>query len=101
MGPINKTIENDLIKLKYFSEHEKLVGYVYYLWFYGLRTKYPLEYLLYSQDNGKQAYYKNEAIILVSKRINSRVNAILKGKLTESRLMLLNGMLMEIEETSN
>lgn len=101
MGPINKTIENDLIKLKHFSEQEKLVGYVNYLWFYGLRTKYPLEYLLYSQDNSKQAYFKNEAIELVTKRINSRVNAILKGKLTESRLMLLTGMLREIEETSN
>lgn len=101
MGPINKTIENDLIKLKHFSEQEKLVGYVNHLWFYGLRTKYPLEYLLYSHDNSKQAYYKNEAIELVTKRINSRVNAILKGKLTESRLMLLKGMLREIEETSN
>jgi hypothetical protein len=101
MGPINKTIENDLIKLKHFSEQEKIVGYVNHLWFYGLRTKYPLEYLLYSQCNSKQTYFKNEAIELVSKRINSKVTAILKGKLTENRLIVLKGMLREIEEISN
>ena len=77
MGPINRTIENDLIKLKHFSEQEKLVGYVNHLWFYGLRTKYPLKYLFYSQDNSKQTYFKNEAIELVCKRINSKVNDIL------------------------
>ena len=101
MGPINKTIENDLIKLRHFSEQEKIFGYVNNLWFYGLRTKYPLEYLFYSQDNSKQTYFKNEAIELVSKRINSTVTAILKGKLTENRLIVLNGMLREIEQISN
>lgn len=101
MGPINKTIENDLIKLRHFSEQGKIFGYVNHLWFYGLRTKYPLEYLFFSQDNSKQTYFKNEAIELVSKRINSRVTAILKGKLTENRLIVLKGMLMEIEEINN
>jgi hypothetical protein len=101
MVPINKTIENDLIKLRHFSEQEKIVGYVTHLWFYGLRTKYPLEYLLYSQYNSKQTYFKKEVIELVSKRINSRVNTILKGKLTENRLIQLKGMLREIEEISN
>jgi len=101
MGPINKTIENDLIKLKHFSEQEKIVGYVNHLWFYGLRTKYPLEYLFYSQYNSKQTYFKNEVLELVSERINSRVTPILKGKLTENRLIVLKCMLREIEEISN
>jgi len=101
MGPINKTIENDLIKLKHFSEQEKIVGYVNHLWFYGLRTKYPLEYLLFSQDNSKQTYFKNEVIECITKRINSRITPILKGKLTENRLIVLNGMLREIEQIRN
>jgi len=101
MGPINKTIENDLIKLRHFSEQEKIVGYVNHLWFYGLRTKYPLEYLFYSQYNSKQTYFKKEVIECITKRINSRLTPILKGKLTENRLIVLNGMLREIEEINN
>jgi len=101
MGPINKKIENDLIKLRHFCEQEKIVGYVNHLWFYGLRTKYPLEYLFYSQYNSKQTYFKNEAIECITKRINSRITPILKGKLTENRLIVFNGMLKEIDEISN
>lgn len=101
MGPINKTIENDLIKLKHFSEQEKLFGYVNHLWFYGLRTKYPLEYLLYSQDNSKQTYFKNQVSELIRKRIDLRVNSILKGKLTEDKVFVLNGIIKYIEGINN
>lgn len=101
MGPINKTIENDLIKLKHFSEQEKLFGYVNHLWFYGLRTKYPLEYLLYSQDNSKQTYFKNQVSELIRKRIDLRVNSILKGKLTEDKVIVLNGIIKYIEGINN
>lgn len=101
MGPINKTIENDLIKLKHFSEQEKLFGYVNHLWFYGLRTKYPLEYLLYSQDNSKQTYFKNQVSELLRKRIDLRVNSILKGKLTEDKVFVLNGIIKYIEGINN
>lgn len=101
MGPINKTIKNDLIKLKHFSEQEKLFGYVNHLWFYGLRTKYPLEYLLYSQDNSKQTYFKNQVSELIRKRIDLRVNSILKGKLTEDKVIVLNGIIKYIEGINN
>lgn len=101
MGPINKTIENDLIKLKHFSEQEKLFGYVNHLWFYGLRTKYPLEYLLYSQDNSKQTYFKNQVSELLRKRIDLRVNSILKGKLTEDKVIVLYGIIKYIEGINN
>jgi len=60
MGPINKTIENDLIKLKHFSEQKKLVGYISHLWFYGLRTKYPFEYLIFSQGNLYQTNFRKQ-----------------------------------------
>jgi hypothetical protein len=76
MGPINRTIENDLIQLKKFSEQQKIVGFINHQWFYGLRTKYPLEYLLFSEDNSSQTYFKKEVIECINKRINSLVNTI-------------------------
>lgn len=100
MGPINKTIENDLIKLKHFSEQEKLVGYVNHLWFYGLRTKYPLEYLFYSQDNSKQTYFKNEAKESIIRSLNRELTHILNKRLTQEIHDELKNILVKARDLS-
>ena len=41
--------EIDLNNLKGFSSQEKVHGFVSNLWFAGLRSRYPIEYLYYSQ----------------------------------------------------
>lgn len=101
MGPINKTIENDLIKLKHFSEQEKLFGYVNHLWFYGLRTKYPLEYLLYSQVNIKQTYFKNETKEFVIRSLTRELTLILNKPLAQEVVDELKDMLVKAKELSN
>ena len=52
--------EEDLMNLKGFSSRPKVHGFVGNLWFHSLRNRYPMEYLLFSQDNNNQDYYKNQ-----------------------------------------
>ena len=59
MAPINKTIEDDLRVLKNFCKYEKLFGTYTMLYFYGLLGRYPLEYLLYSQDTPFHKPYRD------------------------------------------
>lgn len=63
MAPINNTIENDLVKLKSFCQYDKLWGTYTMLYFYGLISRYPLEYLLYSRDTSFHKHYREEARI--------------------------------------
>jgi hypothetical protein len=61
MHPISNSKENDLVTLKNFCQYEKLGGTHTMLWFYGLISRYPLEYLLYSRDTPFHNHYRDKA----------------------------------------
>ena len=82
MAPINKTIESDLITLKNLCEYEKLGGTTKMLWFYGLLSRYPLEYLLYSHETPFHSHYRKKAKETVIKKLNQKVDLFLASTLT-------------------
>ena len=83
MNPINGTINNDLIKLKGFASQPKITGFVSNLWFGGLVSKYPFEYLLFSQDHDFQQFKKVQTKEHIKNRLLLKIDKILQGKLNE------------------
>jgi hypothetical protein len=59
--PISNSIENDIKTLQGFCQYDTLGGTHTMLWFYGLISRYPLEYLLYSRDTSFHKPYREKA----------------------------------------
>ena len=100
MRPINGTIENDLTKLKGFASQPKIYGYVSYLWFAGLVSKYPFEYLLFSQEFDFQQYKKEQTQEHIKKRFILKLDKILKRKLSEEEISDLNQIMSLVDKIS-
>ena len=100
MRPMNGTIENDLIKLKEFASQPKISGYVSNLWFGGLVSKYPFEYLLFSQEFDFQQYKKEQTQEHIKKRVIVKLDKILKRKLSEDEISDLNQIMSLVDKIS-
>ena len=100
MRPINGTIENDLTKLKGFASQPKIYGYVSNLWFGGLVSKYPFEYLLFSQEFDFQQYKKEQTQEHIKKRVILKLDKILKRKLSEDEISDLNQIMSLVDKIS-
>jgi hypothetical protein len=101
MRPINGTIENDLIKLKVFASQSKISGYVSNLWFGGLVSKYPFEYLLFSQEYDFQQFKKEQTKEQIKNRFLLKLDKILKGKLTEKEVCDLKIIMSLVDNISS
>ena len=101
MRPINGTIENDLIKLKGFASQPKISGYVSNLWFGGLVSKYPFEYLLFSQEFDFQEYKKEQTKEQIKNRVLLKLDRILKSKLTEEEISDLKKIMSLVDNISS
>ena len=100
MNPINGTIENDLRKLKGFASQPKISGYVLNLWFGGLVSKYPFDYLLFSQEFDFQQYKKQQTQENIKKRVKLKLDKILKRKLSEDEISDLNQIMSFVDKIS-
>ena len=98
MNPINGTIENDLRKLKGFASQPKISGYVLNLWFGGLVSKYPFDYLLFSQEFDFQQYKKEQTQEHIKKRVILKLDKILKRKLSEDEISDLNQIMSLVDK---
>ena len=101
MRPINGTIENDLTKLKGFASQPKIYGYVSNLWFAGLVSKYPFEYLLFSQEFDFQEYKKEQTKEQIKNRVLLKLDRILKSKLTEEEISDLKKIMSLVDNISS
>ena len=101
MRPINGTIENDLTKLKGFASQPKIYGYVSNLWFGGLVSKYPFEYLLFSQEFDFQQYKKEQTKEQIKNRVLLKLDRILKSKLNEEAVSNLKKILSLVDNISS
>ena len=101
MRPINGTIENDLIKLKGFASQPKISGYVSNLWFGGLVSKYPFEYLLFSQDHEFQKFKKVQTKEHIKNRLLLKLDKILQGKLNEEEVDDLKTIMFLVNNISS
>ena len=101
MKPINGTIDNDLIKLKGFASQPKISGYVSNLWFGGLVSKYPFEYLLFSQEVDFQQYKKEQTKEQIKNRVLLKLDRILKSKLTEEEISDLKKIMSLVDNISS
>ena len=101
MRPINGTIENDLIKLKGFASQPKISGYVSNLWFGGLVSKYPIEYLFFSQYYDYQQFKKDQTKEQIKNRVLLKLDKILKSKLNEEEVSDLKKMMSLVDNISS
>ena len=101
MNPINGTIENDLRKLKGFASQPKISGYVLNLWFGGLVSKYPFDYLLFSQEFDFQQYKKEQTKKHIKNRLLLKLDKILQGKLNEEEVVDLTAEKLVLKSLSN
>jgi len=98
MAPINKTIESDLVTLKNLCEYEKLGGTTTMLWFYGLLSRYPLEYLLYSHETPFHSHYRKKAKETVILMLNRKLDLLLTSTLTnQEKLEIINNIIKQLE----
>ena len=100
MIPINKTVENDLRKLKEFSSSAKVYGFISNLWFSCLRDRYPFEYLLFSQDKNNQEYFKNIVKAKIIRSFNKKIELIVSGTVTQESVDELNSILIKLQDLS-
>lgn len=101
MRPINGTIENDLKKLKGFASQPKISGYISNLWFGGLVSKYPFEYLLFSQDHDFQQYKKEQTKEHIKNRLLFKLDKILKSKLNVEEVADLKIIMSLVDNISS
>ena len=98
---INKTkTEEDLRNLKGMSIQPKVHGFVGNLWFHSLRNRYPMEYLLFSQDNNNQDYYKNQIKAKSVGSFNKKIALLVNQPLTQETVDELNSMLIKLQDLS-
>ena len=96
---ITKT-EEDLRNLKGMSIQPKVHGFIGNLWFHSLRNRYPMEYLLFSQDNNNQDYYRNQIKAKIVGSFNKKIELIVSGTLTQESVDELNSMLIKLQDLS-
>ena len=101
MRPINGTIENDLIKLKDFASQPKIFGYVSNLWFGGLVSRYPLEYLLFCQEFDFQKFKKEQTKEQIKKRVLLKLERILEAQINKEVIDELNQIITKLETLSS
>jgi hypothetical protein len=101
MSPINGKIENDLIKLKGFASQPKIYGYVSNLWFGGLISKYPIEYLLFSQDYDFQQFKKEQTKEKIKNRLLMKLDGILNSNLNHEEVLELNKIMSLVDNISS
>ena len=89
--------EEDLMNLKGFSSRLKVHGSICNLWFHSLRNRYPWEYLLFSQDNNNQDYYRNQIKAKIERSFNKKIELIVSGTLTQETVDELNSILKELK----
>ena len=92
--------EEDLRNLKGMSIQPKVHGFIGNLWFHSLRNRYPMEYLLFSQDNNNQDYYRNQIKAKIVGLFNKKIELIVSGTLTQETVDELNSMLIKLQEFS-
>ena len=93
----NTKTEEDLMNLKGFSSRPKVHGFLGNLWFHSLRNRYPWEYLLFSQDNNNQDYYRNQIKAKIERSFNKKIELIVSGTLTQESVDELNSILKELK----
>jgi len=93
--------EEDLMNLKGFSSRPKVHGSICNLWFHSLRNRYPWEYLLFSQDNNNQDYYRNQIKAKIERSINKKIELIVSGTLTQESVDELKSILKELKKTKH
>ena len=101
MKPINGTIENDLRKLKDFVSQAKITGFVSNLWFGGLVSKYPFEYLFFSQEFENHQYKKEQTKAQIKNLLLLNLDKILKCKLNEEDIADLKTIMSKIDNISS
>ena len=101
MRPINGTIKDDLIKLKGFASQPKISGYVSNLWFGGLVSKYPIEYLFFSQYYDYQQFKKDQTKEQIKNRVLLKLDKILQGKLNEEVVFDLKTIMSLVDNISS
>jgi hypothetical protein len=101
MRSIIGKIENDLIILKGFASQPKISGYVSNLWFGGLVSKYPIEYLFFSQDYDYQEFKKDQTKEHIKNRVLLKLDEILKSKLNEEEVSDLKKMMSLVDNISS
>jgi len=89
--------EEDLMNLKGFSSRPKVHGSICNLWFHSLRNRYPWEYLLFSQDNNNQDYYRNQIKAKIVGSFYKKIELIVSGTLTQESVDELNSILKELK----
>ena len=94
---ITKT-EEDLRNLKGMSIQPKVHGFISNLWFHSLRNRYPMEYLLFSQDNNNQDYYRNQIKAKIVGSFNKKIELIVSGTLTQESVDELKSILKELKK---
>jgi len=94
---ITKT-EEDLRNLKGMSIQPKVHGFIGNLWFHSLRNRYPMEYLLFSQDNNNQDYYRNQIKAKIERSFNKKIELIVSGTLTQESVDELKSILKELKK---
>jgi hypothetical protein len=92
--------EEDLRNLKGMSIQPKVHGFIGNLWFHSLRNRYPLEYLLFSQDNNNQAYHRNQIKAKIVGSFNKKIDLIFSGTLTQETVDELNSILIKLQDLS-
>lgn len=79
--------ENDsmtLDKLKMFISEGKVQGWVSHVWFNGLRSRFPFEFLQLSQEKPYFKHFRTSTKDDLSKNFNLLFNTILESKLEDS-----------------
>ena len=93
----NTKTEEDLMNLKGFSSRPKVHGFLGNLWFHSLRNRYPWEYLLFSQDNNNQDYYRNQIKAKIERSFNKKIALLVNQTLTQGDVDELNSILIKLQ----
>ena len=85
-------------KLKWFISQGKIQGWVSHMWFNGLRSRFPFDFLFYSQNHKEFNGFRKNTIQSLEENFNKMFEYILQSELEYNDIIRLEVIQEELRE---
>lgn len=90
--------QEDLEQLKRLTEQHKVVGWASNMWLNGLVSRYPLHYLLFTQNMEGKEHRKSVAKTNVITKFQSRIETLMKLTLQEGDAEQFEALIEKLDQ---
>ena len=90
--------ETDLLQLQQFSQQTNITGWCANVWLNGLIIRYPLHFLVYSQNTDGNKWRKDKAKQNIKRELVNKIDKILSKSLEEKDIVAYENLLSNLDD---